>query len=257
MIISLALIGGTFWFSKSSAPTLQENSVEQQQQEQAAKEALEQNIPPSQESGVKQTTLSQDLARQLVNEYAQEYLAGDEPAQEEILAKVDEYISDYFIKDYFTEGRIKQTKNADIETKKTYWNKVGAIFANNLTALSDDEFSIFISAIDSNNPAELSKLNGHIMAYSQIVADLQEVQTPEVYAYFHLVSLNAFNNLRTALVYMQSVFEDPVQAILGIKIATEEAQRWQKAMDNAEAEIIQEGIEFNEREPALFIFGNL
>lgn len=242
--MALVMIGAALW---SSGPFKEKSS------EQNAGGVLEE-----QDNGAGTNfALSQGLSEELIKKFKVSVESGQEISQEQLVGAVDDYLKNYYLDDRFSYEDVKIISVNTKEVKKKYWNEAGQIFKSNLEDLQQNEFEIFNAALEAESPDMLTELDAHLVAYANVVSGLLQLEVPDSQAYFHLISLNTFSNVGSSIQLMQNTFEDPAQGLLGIRLSQKEIERLQEAVAKAEAELIQDGIEFGEDEPAQYIFNIL
>lgn len=238
------MIGAVLWFSKEPG---------QQEPEQDTDVAAEQEVG----GATTNFALSQGLSEELIKKFQANAESGQEVSEEQLIGAVDSYLEDYYLEDRFSYEDINAIALNSKEAKKKYWNEAGQIFKDNLKDLQRNEFEIFNSALEAESPDILVELDAHLVAYANVVSGLLQLEVPESQAYFHLVFLNAFSNVGSSLELMQNTFDDPAQGLLGIRLSQREIGRMQEAVKKAETELLQDGVEFGEDDPAQYIFSIL
>lgn len=155
---------------------------------------------------------------------------------------------------------------------KIYLDKLGDAFNKNFSAVGGSasggknilisELNImgivlsegYFSADDgSSSGGENVKLfDPLITAYKNMALFLQKESVPESYAELHIEVLNIMQNILFAVRGMKNIEEDPIKAIVGVRLYAKEIERTAKFLKNLKKQIEKDEIKFDEQDGGWF-----
>ena len=136
----------------------------------------------------------------------------------------------------------------------TYANTVAQIIINNNIPGSEKELTIIERALQTENPAELSKLDPIIEMYKKLRDQTLLTPVPTGFEKQHLDLINVYNAIYSSLTGVKLAFSDPVVALLRIKRYQDDATGLGNALQNMYNALYPYAKLFTQQDPAvLFI----
>jgi hypothetical protein len=141
----------------------------------------------------------------------------------------------------------------------TYGNSMGYSLITHNVADAEWELTIVNRALDTNNPAELAKLQPLADMYKKLRDDALNTPVPDKFTTNHLNLINSYNALYKSITDLQLIFTDPMVSLLRIKRYEDDAKGLRIALHNIYQSAIPYESLFKKDDPALVFvtFANL
>lgn len=158
----------------------------------------------------------------------------------------------------YAESDLKIAGENSKENSKMYLNKIGAIFKS-FNTIEEGELQILMKILSNENeelPNELKKIADNKKVYENASYEMLKTETPPKYTSIHLGILNSLNNTILAISKMELVYENPAEAIVGIKIYSNESDKMIRIFKNFKAEAEKDKITFSPDESGYALIKN-
>ena len=220
----------------------------------------EENDKPAEAQGFGSDTTSDTAADRFARAFFEQYFrakeSGGEITESERQRLVDSSVAlaEQEARDsLFTQAHIRVGANDAIVAQREYGNAVGDIMQR-YTVPNENEVAILGKALETNDPAELSRLEPIIAAYQSMLNDTLATEVPPSLVKEHLDLLNTLNAILNSVQLMQRAFDDPFSALLRIRRYEDDATGLYYAIDNMRTAFEQAGVIYTQDEPGLFFF---
>jgi len=199
-------------------------------------------------------TLSEEINNQL---NAQLLFAGGDAESlsktqtEEISGSVESILLEEAAKfqDAFTSSDIVISARANL---RGYANNIAAPISSNFKYLTEPEIDIARKAAETQNFANIKKLESYITAYQKTLAAFKKEPVPSAYANLHVELINIFYNTERSVNEMKLLETDPMRAMVGVQVYRKQVERAVKFFKNLKAAIDKEKIVFAKSESGAF-----
>ncbi len=167
-----------------------------------------------------ETTLTAQLSRDLFSRYLLAVKNGQELSETQVFGLVDEVLAtpEYLQADgpQYIATNLKISKSDSKNTISAYQQTL--ISKMNARMMKEVIYPITIvnKAIETDNEAELVKLNPLIATTKGIIVDLLSIEVPKSAVEVHLSLLNAYSNMLKNEESMKETFTDPVKSFVAI-----------------------------------------
>ncbi len=233
------------------------------------KEVCSDKIPSPEETTKKSeensSTLTAKISENLIKNYfAAKNVLGGEPLSANTVQGFADFVSLEIERGFVSYQDIFKKDGLKISLKtnaKDYVNQLGNAFEKNFKNISGSEFD----KVDAITKNFLSKNNGGatnendtkifdplIGAYQNMEEFLKKETTPEQYAEIHLLALNIMHNTFLAVRNMKNLEEDPLKAIIGIKLYEKEQERSQEFLKKLKENVKKDGLNFKQGDGGYF-----
>jgi hypothetical protein len=175
------------------------------------------------------------------------------PDKAKIIADTANLVSKTAIKDtIYTQKDIIVIESSP-EAIRTYANTIASILINNDIPGGESELQILKQATQTNNPAELDKLDPIIAMYKNLRDQTMKTPVPHGFEKQHLDLINVYQGVFATLDGMKLVFTDPVVALLRIKRYQDDATGLSHALTNMYTALVPYANLLQKNDPA-FVF---
>lgn len=151
--------------------------------------------------------------------------------------------------DVFKKEDIKISK---FLSPKIYLDNLGNAFNLNFKNITTSELDVINFVISGNYFDNVKLFDPIINAYKNMVLFLQKETAPESYADLHLSALNIMQNTLFAVRSMKNTEEDPMKAIVGVRLYEQETERAQEFLKNLKEQIKKDEIKFDKQDGGYF-----
>lgn len=150
---------------------------------------------------------------------------------------------------------IKVSSAVSPEEIRKYGNSLAEIIitAHQDFELLEDEFVIIKEAAENNNQEKLKQLDNFVKGYDSIAQKIIQLPCPSKNIQAHLKLANTYNGLAIALKNIQTGFDDPLLALVGIKQYQEKASLLNQSMSELNTYFISKNVSFAKEESG-FLF---
>ena len=143
-------------------------------------------------------------------------------------------------------------KISEFLSPKIYLDKLGEAFNKNFKNISTSELNMIELVISGENFQNTKLFDPLIEAYKNMVLFLQKETVSKSYAELHLSALNIMQNTLFSIRSMKNIEEDPVKAIVGIRLYQKETERAQEFLKNLKTQVMSDKINFTENDGGYF-----
>ena len=167
------------------------------------------------------TTTTDLLARKLLVEYIQ---ASQNAATSTISDFDAQNIANILAQDVELPFQKKYTLS-DLNISNDNGETAGSLYKKTLNTLiqnhvateqSENELTILITAMDTDNADILNKLDTKIALYEKLITNLLAIKTPSLVAQIHLHLIQGYETMRSATVGFKSILSDPVVGVASL-----------------------------------------
>lgn len=165
------------------------------------------------------TTLTDQLSRDFMSQYLLAVKAGETINKEtaDVIAQKTLSLPEYNSKSVvYIRQNLKITPKADSETMRIYREKINQSLQKVYYGLKDDPMNVVITAIGTENEADIKKLDPIISINKGTIKYLLDMEVPEKAVIVHLELLNISSAILSDLEDMRAGLEDPVKMFNGI-----------------------------------------
>lgn len=152
----------------------------------------------------------------------------------------------------YLESDIKIAPTDDEKTIKEYGNNFALIIKKYFDPLPETEMTILQRAVINKNEDELKKLEPLANAYRNTAKEMLSLTTPKGFSEFHLALINHLTDISKNIDDMQTIFKDPVQALLVLKQHKKNSIIVYLILRNLNGYFATNKVVFEENEPAEF-----
>lgn len=161
------------------------------------------------------------LTAQVSRNFFGQYLLAKKGGQEVTPEKAFE-IAELVMQNIPVESNAKQYQLKDItivpktlESQTFYIETFIKILKANPPKSQENELEIITKAVESQNPADIKKLDLIIQAYKNILTETLKIPVPKDLVPDHMIYINALSSVYTDLSEMRLVLEDPMRGYIG------------------------------------------
>ncbi len=162
-------------------------------------------------------TLTAQVSRNFFGQYLLAKKGGQEVTPETALE-----IAELVMQNIPVESNAKQYQLKDItivpktlESQTFYIETFIRVLKANPPKSKENELQIVMKAVESQNPADIKKLDPIIQAYKNILTEILKIPVPKDLVPEHMIYLNALSSVYTDLSEMRLVLEDPMRGYIG------------------------------------------
>lgn len=201
-------------------------------------------------SSEKPLSLTEQIGREFLTNYLTFKKSGervDSYTQEDLISaminglKTQEFENIYALKD------LSLNPKADQKAIEEYATGLEKIFEKNFNPLKENELKILQSAVEFGveKPEVLEKLKPYELAYKNSAREMLKINAPASYAQTHLNFINSLTKIEKSVVAFQQLFNDPAQAIQGLKWYQEEEKQMIENFEELRKNLLADGIKPN------------
>ena len=177
------------------------------------------------------------------------------PTKEQVIADTADLLRKTAIKDTIYNLNNITVIESSPDAIRTYANTLGQILINNNVPGSENELVVMKRALQTNNPAELEKLEPIIAMYKNLRDQTMATPVPRGFEKQHLDLINVYQGVYATLDGMKLVFTDPVVALLRIKRYQDDATGLSNGLTNMYNALVPYANLLQPHDPAL-VFAN-
>jgi hypothetical protein len=163
-------------------------------------------------------TMTDALTRDFFAKFMSLYQSGklDEQTKEKLAESFLAEVSQEKLSDKYKISDIKITNDNSKEAMKLYGNKLENVFNGHI--VPENELIIFERALKNEDEKEMQKLGPIASAYYNASQEILAIEAPSSISELHLGLINNFFNIAKCLEKMETAFQDPINAITGLKL---------------------------------------
>ncbi len=196
------------------------------------------------------TSITDTIGIQLFQNFLQAKGRGNiGPTTDQVVTDTAELLRATAVQDYIYKLNQIQVIAANDEAIRTYANTLGQILINN-NVQSEGELVIIERAMQTENPAELDKLDPLINMYKNLRDQTLATPVPVGFEKQHLDLINVYNAVYATLDGMKLAFADPVVALLRVQRYQDDTKGLRIALQNIYSSLVPHVRLFTESDPA-------
>lgn len=170
--------------------------------------------------------LDADVQKQIIDQAFSNKIIGQEPKQ-------------------YSSADVRVVQSTDL---KKYGNDLGLALTVGQTSNTTSEIEILNTALNTNKPEEIKKLDPIIVGYSAILTAMSVVSVPNEMLDYHLELLNSVSKVLTDIKSFRMIFEDPIVGLSGVGSYSKDLEAMRNALKQIEAVFGARGVTFEQNE---------
>lgn len=139
------------------------------------------------------------------------------------------------------------------EAIRNYGNQLGAIIKKYSEPAPEMELIVFKRAIESNDQAELKKLDKNINAYDNMTKEFVNLTIPSSAQEIHLNLVNSFAYIKEIISNLQNFFQDPVGSLAALKQYQDASKTMSDTLTSIDNYFRDNGVFFGKDDPGYII----
>lgn len=162
-------------------------------------------------------TLTAQVSRNFFAQYLLAKKGGQEVTPEIAIEIAESVMQNIPVESNARQYEIKDIKvvPTTLESKTTYIGTFIRILKANPPQSKENEIDIVTKAIESQNLADIKKIEPILKAYKNILAETLKIPVPKDLVPDHMIYINALSSVYTDLSEMSLVLEDPMRGYIG------------------------------------------
>ena len=208
-------------------------------------------------NSIDQLSATEKLSRDFLSQYlsAKALMGGnlDESTKENLINSFSSNINLNISSRIYNLSDIKISSDNSKEAIQNYGNQLGAIIKKYSEPAPEMELIVFKRAIESDDPAELKKLDKNINAYDSMTKEFVNLTVPSGAKEIHLNLVNSFVHIKEIISNLQNFFQDPVGSLMALNQYQDTSKAMSDALTATDNYFRDNGIFFSKDDPGYII----